>query len=50
MPVKVAYFIKIVRDALPTKPTFEYFEKDNDELATKKLRDMYHLYLNLKIS
>lgn len=27
MPVKVAYFIKIVRDALPTKPTFEYFEK-----------------------
>ncbi len=37
MPVKVAYFIKIVRDALPTKPTFEYFEKDNDELATKKI-------------
>lgn len=37
MPVRVAFFIKTIRDALPAKPTIDYFEKDNDELIAKKL-------------
>lgn len=37
LPVRTAYFIKTVRDALPAKPVFDYFEKDNEELAEKKI-------------
>lgn len=37
LPVRTAYFIKTIRDAIPAKPAFDYFEKDNEELVAKKI-------------
>jgi hypothetical protein len=37
LPVRVAYFIKKVRDALPTKPTFTELEASDEVLLNEKM-------------
>lgn len=38
LPVRVAYFIKTVRDALPPKPVFTVNESNDDLLAEEKIK------------
>lgn len=38
LPVRVAYFIKTVRDALPSKPVFTQAEANDDALAEEKIK------------
>ena len=37
LPVRTAYFIKTVRDAMPAKPVFNMLEEITDELTEKKI-------------
>lgn len=36
MPIRVAYFIKTIRDATPTKPIFSYFDKNAEIIKEKQ--------------
>lgn len=36
LPVRVVYFIKMIRDATPTKPAITYFDKDSEIIKEKQ--------------
>lgn len=37
MPVRVAFFIKTVRDAIPAKPIFDYMDRNDNERMAEKI-------------
>ena len=37
MPVRVAFFIKTVRDAIPAKPVFDYMDRNDNERMAEKI-------------
>lgn len=49
LPIRVAYFIKTIRDAAPTKPIFLRYDLDNEEIE-KKLEDYINFISDLRDS
>lgn len=48
LPVRTAYFIKTIRDAMPTKPVFSILEDVTDELTEKKIEGYVAFISELK--
>lgn len=49
LPIRVAYFIKTIRDAIPTKPTFLRYGLDNEEIKNR-LEDYINFVSDLRDS
>lgn len=49
LPIRVAYFIKTIRDAIPTKPTFLRYGLDNEEVENR-LEDYINFVSDLRDS
>lgn len=53
MPIRVAYFIKTIRDATPTKPIISFYDKDSEIIQQKQesyinfVRDLRDFVMNI---